>query len=123
MTSLHTFAKERCSGVSLGDALLVAEAVTWIFPGLLMGRHLYTVLGFARSGPSGGSMAVWFQSVFGVNAVFSVLQSAAMGGYGVGVVDGLVRAVAAFGAGGNLLLRFWGGAQAQGAVNGTIGGR
>jgi len=33
-----------------------------------------------------GSLAAWFQSVFGATTIFSFFQSAAMGGYGVAAV-------------------------------------
>lgn len=42
-----------------------------------------------------GSIAAWTQSVFGVNIIFSVLQSAAMGGYGATIVNAVVQGVSA----------------------------
>ncbi|GAB7360062.1 hypothetical protein MBLNU230_g7583t1 [Neophaeotheca triangularis] len=49
-------------------------------------------LGFSAIGPVGGSLAAGFQSAVGTPAVFSVLQSAAMGGYGVQAATGAVSA-------------------------------
>lgn len=42
-----------------------------------------------------GSAATWFMSHFGVNAAYSVLQSAAMSGYGLPIVQGVVSGAAA----------------------------
>ncbi|KAI7086559.1 hypothetical protein KC356_g4885 [Hortaea werneckii] len=49
-------------------------------------------LGFIGLGPAA---AAWFQAAFGTNVVFSTLQSYMMGGYGVSIVGGIVRAGAA----------------------------
>ena len=44
------------------------------------------------------SLVAAFQSAWGVNALFSLLQSAAMGGYGAPIVAGVVQGASAFGA-------------------------
>lgn len=47
-----------------------------------------------------GGLAAWFQGVFGVNVVFSALQSAAMAGYGATAVSAtLIPGLAAVGGG------------------------
>jgi len=44
------------------------------------------------------SLVAAFQSAWGVNALFSLLQSAAMGGYGAPIVAGVVQAASVAGA-------------------------
>ena len=44
------------------------------------------------------SLVASFQSSWGINALFSLLQSAAMGGYGAPIVAGAVKGAAALGA-------------------------
>lgn len=46
-----------------------------------------------------GTLATWHQSTFGTVWGFSTLQSVAMGGYGVSVVNGIVQGASAVGMG------------------------
>ncbi|CAK4031581.1 Hypothetical predicted protein [Lecanosticta acicola] len=50
-----------------------------------------TGLGFGTGGPTAGYLAPAFQSAFGTPTYFSALQSAAMNGWGVSVVNGAVQ--------------------------------
>ena len=59
--------------------------------GLLLVRLSAHRTVFAFADLCAGSAAVAAQSTFGVGAVFSALQSAAMGGYGVPIVAGVVK--------------------------------
>ena len=43
------------------------------------------------------SLVAAFQSAWGVNALFSLLQSAAMGGYGAPIVAGVMKGASAVG--------------------------
>jgi len=79
------------------SALVVANGVLLFTPAALTGPLLAT-MGFGASGPVAGSVAAWLQSVLGpigAGSAFAYLQSAAMGGYGVAVVNGITQACAA----------------------------
>ncbi|KAF2769475.1 hypothetical protein EJ03DRAFT_382625 [Teratosphaeria nubilosa] len=74
-----------------------------VVPGLVA-TPLLNALGLSGLGPIAGSAAAWFQSTYGANALFSTLQSAAMGGYGAATVHGVVSGIfAAAGASGTWL--------------------
>ncbi|KAF2163107.1 hypothetical protein M409DRAFT_26553 [Zasmidium cellare ATCC 36951] len=65
-----------------------------VSPSLVATPTLFA-LGFGIEGPITGWLAASFQSAFGTPLAFSTLQRAAMGGWGVGAVDGIVQASAA----------------------------
>ncbi|KAL3421795.1 hypothetical protein PVAG01_05951 [Phlyctema vagabunda] len=76
------------------SALLVTNGILILTPAALTGPLLAT-MGFGASGPVAGTIAAWLQSSLGnagAHGVFAYLQSAAMGGYGVATVNGLVQA-------------------------------
>jgi len=55
-------------------------------------------MGFGASGPVAGSVAAGIQSMLGnvgAHSVFAYLRSAAIGGYGLTVVNGITQAGAA----------------------------
>ncbi|KAG9228065.1 hypothetical protein BJ875DRAFT_270963 [Amylocarpus encephaloides] len=77
------------------SALLIANGILIFTPAALTGPLLAT-MGFGASGPIAGSVAAWLQSILGnvgARSVFAYLQSAAMGGYGVAAVNGIVQAL------------------------------
>ncbi|RDW70986.1 hypothetical protein BP6252_07549 [Coleophoma cylindrospora] len=77
-------------------ALLVSNGILFFTPAALTGPLLAT-MGFGASGPLAGSVAASLQSMLGnvgAHSVFAYLQSAAMGGYGVASVNGIVQACA-----------------------------
>ncbi|THW89941.1 hypothetical protein D6D15_04912 [Aureobasidium pullulans] len=76
-------------------SFLVTTLLT-ICPALLTGP-LLTLLGFGGLGPAAGGLAAGFQGWFGTPWVFRVLQSAAMGGWGSALIQGIVRAFSAGG--------------------------
>ncbi|KAK5703974.1 hypothetical protein LTR97_002987 [Elasticomyces elasticus] len=75
-------------------AVQIVMVLTAVVPGLVMAPGL-AALGFGALGPGGA--AAGFQSVWGTPALFSALQSAAMGGYGTAIVGGAVSAASAAG--------------------------
>ncbi|THX83474.1 hypothetical protein D6D05_03541 [Aureobasidium pullulans] len=79
-------------------SFLITTLLT-ICPALLTGP-LLTLLGFGGLGPAAGGLAAGFQGWFGTPWLFRVLQSAAMGGWGSALIQGIVRA---FSAGGLIL--------------------
>ncbi|UZP44511.1 hypothetical protein NXS19_012323 [Fusarium pseudograminearum] len=51
---------------------------------------LFTFLGWTGLGPQAASLASWLQSLIGSlspGSVFSIIQSAQMGGYGVAIIE------------------------------------
>ncbi|KAH0027933.1 hypothetical protein KCU78_g3806, partial [Aureobasidium melanogenum] len=74
---------------------VLVTALLTVCPALLTGP-LLTLLGFGGLGPAAG-LAAGFQSLFGTPWIFRVLQSAAMGGWGSALIQGLVRAFSAGG--------------------------
>ncbi|KAF2769474.1 hypothetical protein EJ03DRAFT_351213 [Teratosphaeria nubilosa] len=60
-----------------------------ILPAIVAGPAL-AAMGFGAAGPVAGMLAPAWQSVFGTGALFSTLQSAAMGGYGVAAANAVV---------------------------------
>lgn len=102
------------AGTALMAAALVVFVIIFCFP-MAAATPLLTALGFTNANLAAGmsvcesrlfdptdlfsaSLAAAFQSVWGVNALFSLLQSAAMGGYGAPVVAGVVQGASALGA-------------------------
>ncbi|KAI5198160.1 hypothetical protein E4T39_06877 [Aureobasidium subglaciale] len=85
-------AKLSGAGTALTAAALVIAVIFLCFPWALA-SPLLTMLGFSTS------IAATFQSLWGVNALFSLLQSAAMGGYGAPIVAGVVQGASAIGVG------------------------
>ncbi|KAG9943029.1 hypothetical protein KCU85_g8985, partial [Aureobasidium melanogenum] len=71
-------------------------ALLAVCPALLTGP-LLTLLGFSGLAPAAGGLAAGFQSLFGTPWIFRVLQSAAMGGWGAALVQGIIRAFSAGG--------------------------
>ncbi|KAH0286483.1 hypothetical protein M436DRAFT_51169 [Aureobasidium namibiae CBS 147.97] len=85
------------AGATLMAAALVTFVIIFCFP-MAAATPFLTMLGFTNIGPAAASLVAVFQSAWGVNALFSLLQSAAMGGYGAPVVAGVVQAASAAGA-------------------------
>ncbi|KAJ5894293.1 hypothetical protein N7495_005984 [Penicillium taxi] len=90
INDLFAAAKEKCENNSIQAAILGLQILIMVFP-FAMITPLLAVLGFGSTGPVLGSLAAYFQSMYGVNAVFSLLQSAAMGGYGAPIVSNIAR--------------------------------
>ncbi|RDW83501.1 hypothetical protein BP5796_04992 [Coleophoma crateriformis] len=77
-------------------ALLISSGILNVTPATLTSPLLAT-MGFGASGPIAGSVAASLQSMVGnvgAHSTFAYLQSAAMGGYGVATVNGIVQACA-----------------------------
>ncbi|GAB7342936.1 hypothetical protein MBLNU457_g1044t1 [Dothideomycetes sp. NU457] len=53
------------------------------------------LLGFGAQGPILGGLAAYFQAAFGTNFIFAMLQSAAMGGWGVAYLAAIQNMIAA----------------------------
>ncbi|KAF7947733.1 hypothetical protein EAE96_008813 [Botrytis aclada] len=90
------------------SAFHVISMATFFTPAAAGGPILY-LLGFARVGPRAVSIASMTQSIFGnvaTRSVFAYLQSAAMGGYGLGLLNPAVRFVSGIG---SVVGFFWGG--------------
>jgi hypothetical protein len=102
------------AGSALMAAALVILIIIFCFP-MAAATPVLTFLGFTNIGPAAGikfrtssilalltclvaSLVAAFQSAWGVNALFSLLQSAAMGGYGVPYVAGAIKGASALGA-------------------------
>ncbi|KAJ9626524.1 hypothetical protein H2203_004157 [Taxawa tesnikishii (nom. ined.)] len=71
-------------------------AVIVFCPAMLSAPAL-AALGFTSAGPAAGSAAAFIQSTLGTAAAFSAMQSAAMGGYGIGATNGVGAAIGAAG--------------------------
>ncbi|KAI4851919.1 hypothetical protein E4T44_01832 [Aureobasidium sp. EXF-8845] len=84
---------------TLMAAALVIFVIMFCFP-MAAATPVLTLLGFTNIGPAAASLVAAFQSAWGVNALFSLLQSAAMGGYGTPIVAAAVKAASAVGAAG-----------------------
>lgn len=101
------------AGTTLMAAALVMFVIIFCFP-MAVATPFLTALGVTNIGPAAGtdvhkslflkitdfavaSLVAAFQSAWGVNALFSLLQSAAMGGYGAPIVAGVVQAASAAG--------------------------
>ncbi|TIA78955.1 hypothetical protein D6C76_03792 [Aureobasidium pullulans] len=76
-------------------SFLVTTLLT-ICPALLTGP-LLALLGFGGLGPAAGGLAAGFQGWLGTPWLFRVLQSAAMGGWGSALIQGILRAFSAGG--------------------------
>ncbi|CAC9888745.1 unnamed protein product, partial [Aureobasidium pullulans] len=76
-------------------SFLVTTLLT-ICPALLTGP-LLALFGFGGLGPAAGGLAAGFQGWLGTPWLFRVLQSAAMGGWGSALIQGIVRAFSAGG--------------------------
>ncbi|CAD0084363.1 unnamed protein product, partial [Aureobasidium vineae] len=86
------------AGTALLAAALVIAVIIFCFP-MAAATPFLTLLGFTNIGPAAASLIAYFQSAWGVNALFSLLQSAAMGGYGAPIVAGVVQGASAVSAG------------------------
>ncbi|KAF2158777.1 hypothetical protein M409DRAFT_61365 [Zasmidium cellare ATCC 36951] len=64
-----------------------------VIPGVMATPALLG-LGFGSGGPMAGWLAAAFQSMYGTPLAFSTLQSAAMGGWGVAIVNSIIQASA-----------------------------
>ncbi|KAK8029632.1 hypothetical protein PG993_010923 [Apiospora rasikravindrae] len=76
------------AGVIIGSVLGAVVAPTLMVPAL-------GAVGFSALGPVAGSLAATAQSAGAVGAVFSTLQSAAMGGAGMAAVSSVFTGVGA----------------------------
>ncbi|QIW94640.1 hypothetical protein AMS68_000158 [Peltaster fructicola] len=81
-----------------GMALVQIGAIGISLCTSLVTAPILRLLGFGALGPAPGSLAAWWQSTWGVSAVFSILQSGAMLGYGAVIIDSAVKAIALGGA-------------------------
>ncbi|KAH0142962.1 hypothetical protein KCU67_g13790, partial [Aureobasidium melanogenum] len=86
------------AGTALLAAALVIAVIAFCFP-MTTFAMFFTPLGFTMSNIAAASIASTFQSIWGVNALCSLLQSAAMGGYGAPIVAAVVRGASAVSAG------------------------
>ncbi|KAI9694368.1 MAG: hypothetical protein M1820_008968 [Bogoriella megaspora] len=80
--------------------LIAANSVITVCPWLLTGPIL-SLLGFGPGGVIGGSIAAWIQSITHPivrGGIFATLRSAAMGGFGTAIVNGLTSAAGVVGA-------------------------
>jgi hypothetical protein len=101
------------AGSALMAAALVILIVIFCFP-MAVATPFLAALGFTNIGPAAGmrcthalildcadtlvaSLVAAFQSAWGVNALFSLLQSAAMSGYGAPIVAAAVKGTSALG--------------------------
>ncbi|OJD32494.1 uncharacterized protein BKCO1_37000199 [Diplodia corticola] len=78
-------------------AIYVINTAILVVPTTIL-NPLLGVLGFTSLGPAAGSIAATLHSALSpltAGGGFSILQSAAMGGYGIGVATGVVRVGAA----------------------------
>ncbi|KAF1356867.1 hypothetical protein BDV97DRAFT_394746 [Delphinella strobiligena] len=106
INNLWETAKELCRNNPIQATILVLQVLILACP-LLLTAPFLALLGFTGVGPLAGSIAASLQSAYGVNAIFSTLQSAAMGGYGASIVAGGVRAASFAGTAINLAKGFW----------------
>ncbi|KAI9662754.1 MAG: hypothetical protein M1829_006149 [Trizodia sp. TS-e1964] len=75
---------------------------------ILLTAPLLALMGWGALGPRAGTAAAWLQATLapiGGGSLFSVAQSAAMGGYGVGIVNGIAQGAAAVSAAAPYLVR------------------
>ncbi|KAF4616223.1 hypothetical protein G7Y89_g15183 [Cudoniella acicularis] len=77
-------------------AMIATSAATLLFPGIVTNPFLGSIgmFGFGRRGIASASVASKTQSKIGNvggGSAFAVLQSAGMGGYGIGVLNGIIR--------------------------------
>ncbi|KAG9530904.1 hypothetical protein KCU93_g2099, partial [Aureobasidium melanogenum] len=86
------------AGTALIAAALVIAVIAFCFP-MAAAAMFLTPLGFTMNNIAAASIASTFQSIWGFNALFSLLQSAAMGGYGAPIVAAVVQGASAVSAG------------------------
>ncbi|KAG9681468.1 hypothetical protein KCU95_g14719, partial [Aureobasidium melanogenum] len=86
------------AGTALFTVALVIAVIAFCFP-MAAAALFLTPLGFTMNNIAAASIASTSQSIWGVNALFSLLQSAAMGGYGAPVVAAVVQGASAVSAG------------------------
>ncbi|KAI4740701.1 hypothetical protein E4T50_08853 [Aureobasidium sp. EXF-12298] len=84
------FVKTRTGRTILTVVAVVVCIILLVYSMKIVAPFLFA-LGFTNVGPAAGSVAAAAQSTWGVGAVFSTLQSAAMAGYGVPVVAAFVQ--------------------------------
>ncbi|KAG9512943.1 hypothetical protein KCV07_g9095, partial [Aureobasidium melanogenum] len=84
------FVKTRTGCATLVALAVVVGVILLVYP-LAVASPFLAAVGFTSAGPAAGSVAAAAQSTFGVGAVFSTLQSAAMAGYGATIVAGVVQ--------------------------------
>ncbi|KAG9893935.1 SGNH hydrolase, partial [Aureobasidium melanogenum] len=84
------FVKTRTGCATLVTLAVVVGIILLVYP-LAVASPFLATMGFTSAGPAAGSVGAAAQSTFGVGAVFSTLQSAAMAGYGATIVAGIVQ--------------------------------
>ncbi|KAI4730228.1 hypothetical protein E4T49_02144 [Aureobasidium sp. EXF-10728] len=83
--------KTRTGLTALNIFAVVVCIILLVYP-MAIASPFLSAAGFTDAGPAAGSVAAATQATFGVGAVFSTLQSAAMAGYGVTVVATVAQA-------------------------------
>ncbi|THW84701.1 hypothetical protein D6D15_08639 [Aureobasidium pullulans] len=86
------------AGTAFAAACLVFSVIHICFPWALAAPFL-NMIGFTVTNLAPASIVSAFQSIFGVNALFSLLQSAMMGGYGAPIVAGAIQGASTISAG------------------------
>ncbi|PHH88389.1 hypothetical protein CDD83_7605 [Cordyceps sp. RAO-2017] len=96
------FKRHACTVLAMIPGILVVLAPA------IVATPVLGILGFTTTGISAGSTAAALQSSLGsvtAPCLFSTLQSAAMGGYGVAAVNGFVQGVGAMVATGTAIVK------------------
>ncbi|THV79942.1 hypothetical protein D6D29_06509 [Aureobasidium pullulans] len=81
------------------DRDLNADTITELFEEANKLAPFLNMIGFTVANLAPASIVSAFQSIFGVNALFSLLQSAMMGGYGAPIVAGAIQGASTISAG------------------------
>ncbi|KAF4214724.1 hypothetical protein CNMCM8980_010374 [Aspergillus fumigatiaffinis] len=91
---LHDLPREITAYITQ-EPLRLASICLFAFPEAVISPILY-LTGFGSLGPIAHSLAAWYQASFGnpvAGGAFAHFQSAAMGGYGLGVLNTALRGV------------------------------
>ncbi|THW03078.1 hypothetical protein D6D26_03780 [Aureobasidium pullulans] len=81
------------------DRDLNADTITELFEEANKLAPFLNMIGFTVANLAPASIVSAFQSISGVNALFSLLQSAMMGGYGAPIVAGAIQGASTISAG------------------------
>ncbi|GIC85103.1 uncharacterized protein Aud_000931 [Aspergillus udagawae] len=91
---LHDLPREIATNIAQNPLRAVSIGI-FAFPEAVISPLLY-LTGFGSLGPIAHSLAAWYQASFGnpvAGGLFAHLESAAMGGYGLGVLSTALRGV------------------------------
>ncbi|GIJ88617.1 hypothetical protein Asppvi_007542 [Aspergillus pseudoviridinutans] len=111
---LHDLPREIATCIAQNPLPLVSICI-FAFPKAVISPVLY-LAGFGSLGPIAHSLAAWYQASFGnpvAGGLFAHLESAAMGGYGLGVLSTALRGLVGVATGVRMAL---------GKGNGTLAG-